>query len=411
MNKTRSVLSLSLLLVGIWQNAQAENWPAWRGPRGDGSSAEKSAPTKWSGTENVVWKTELPGLGHSSAIVWGDRVFTCTAILDKQERALLCLDRKTGKILWQQTVLTSPLEKKHPENSYASCTPATDGERVYVTFLDIEQVAVAAHDFTGKQLWLVRTGEFQNDHGFSASPVLWEDKVIVSAQSKKGNFLVALNKADGTIAWKTELDNPSNSFGQPYVRVMNGRAQIILCGDKAVKSFDPKDGKLLWRVENQATDSVVTPVFNEKAGLLLTSSSWPKKELKAIKPDGQGDVTTTKVVWSNTSGAPYVPSPISCGDYFMTIADAGKEIYCFTAATGEVLWREKFSLPHASPVAIGDLVYLSSDEGVTRVVRPGAKYDLVAENTLGEKCFGSIAISEGQIFLRAEKNLYCIGAK
>ena len=403
------LLAASLLLAGLTPRVSAENWPAWRGPRGDGTSLETSAPTEWSATRNVAWKTVIPGAGHSSPIVWEDRVFTATAMPENKERALLCLDRRTGQILWRKAVLTADLENKSGENSFASCTPATDGERVYVAFLDIKQVVVAAFDLSGKQLWLVRPGEFQNDHGFSSSPILYQDKVILAAQGKQGNFLVALSRADGHTLWKNALDNPSNSFGQPLARLLAGRPQVILYGDKAVTSFNPQDGARLWFVESPSTDFVITPVFNEQAGLLLSTSSWPKKELQAIKPDGQGDVTQTKIVWKNAPGAPYVPSPIAIDRFFLTVSEAGNEIYCFEAATGQVLWHEPFGHCHASPVSAGGLVYLLNDKGVTQVIKPGEKYELVASNDLGEKCYASPAVSRGQIFLRGFTSLYCIG--
>ena len=154
---------------------------------------------------------------------------------------------------------------------------------------------------------------------------------------------------------------------------------------------------------------MITPVFSEQAGLLLTTSSWPKKELQAIKPDGQGDVTETKIVWRSVPGAPYVPSPIAVDRFFLTVADAGNEIYCFEAATGQILWHEPFGHSHASPVSAGGLVYFLNDKGVTQVIKPGEKYQLVASNDLGEKCFASPALSRGQIFLRGATNLYCIG--
>jgi hypothetical protein len=402
-------LATFLLLAGLTPRVTAENWPAWRGPRGDGTSLEANAPTEWSVTRNIVWKTAVPGAGHSSPVVWDDRIFTATAIPEKKERVLCCFDRRTGQILWRQTVLTADLENKGGENSFASCTPATDGERVYVAFLDVKQVVVAAFGFSGKQLWLVRPGEFQNDHGFASSPVLYQDKVILSAQGKQGNFLVALSRLDGHTLWKNVLDHPSNSFGQPLARVLAGRPQIILCGDKAVTSFNPQDGARVWFVENPSTDSVITPVLSEQAGLLLTTSSWPKKELQAIKPDGQGDVTQTKIVWRSVPGAPYVPSPIAIDRFFLTVSDAGNEIYCFEAATGQILWHEPFGHSHASPVSVGGLVYFLNDKGVTQIIKPGDKYELVASNDLGEKCFASPAVSRGQIFLRGATNLYCIG--
>ncbi|MFI5379045.1 MAG: PQQ-binding-like beta-propeller repeat protein [Tepidisphaerales bacterium] len=409
MRYLRTIPVLCLVLSGWIHNVAAEDWPAWRGPRGDGTSGETSIPIHWDAGQNVIWKTAIPGAGHSSPIVWGDRVFTTTAIPDRQERVLLCLDRKTGQILWRQTVLTAPLESKQTENSYASGTPATDGERVYVAFLDSKQVVVAAHDLDGRQLWLVRPGAFQNDHGFSSSPVLYEDKVLLSAESKQGNFLVALSRTDGHTIWKTQLDNPSNSFGQPLVRTLAGRPQLVLYGNKAASSYDPKDGSRIWYAEHTSTDYVITPVFNEKAGLLLACTSWPRKELMAIKPDGQGNVTSTKIVWRGQAGAPYVPSPIAVGDYFLTISDAGSEIHCFEAAGGRILWHEPFGHSHASPVSAGGLAYFLNDKGVMNVIRPADKYELVATNDLGEKCFASPAISGGRIFVRSHQSMFCIG--
>ena len=288
-------------------------------------------------------------------------------------------------------------------------TPATDGERVYVAFLEIKQVVVAAFDLNGKPLWLVRPGEFQNDHAFSSSPILYDDKVILSAQGKKGNFLVALSRVDGHTIWKDTLENPSNSFGQPLARVLAGRPQLVLCGDKAVTSFNPADGQRLWFVQNASTDFVITPVFSEQAGLLLSSSSWPKRELQAIQPDGSGDVTQTKIIWKSVAGAPYVSSPIAVDRFFLTVAEAGNEIDCFEAATGAILWHKPFGHAHASPVSAGGLVYFLNDRGVTQVIKPGKEYELVASNDLGEKCFASPALSGGRIFLRSATNLYCIG--
>lgn len=410
MQHTCLFLAASLSLALLPQPASAENWPAWRGPRGDGTSLEASAPTEWSATRNIVWKTAIPGAGHSSPIVWEDRVFTATAVPEKKQRDLVCLDRRSGQILWQQTVFTAELENKSGENSYASCTPATDGERLYVAFLDVKQVVVAALDLKGKLLWLVRPGEFQNDHGFSSSPVLYDGKVILSAQGKQGNFLVALSPMDGHTLWKKALDNPSNSFGQPLARVLAGRPQIILCGDKTVSSFNPQDGARSWFVESPNTDFVITPVFNEQAGLLLTTSSWPKRELQAIKPDGEGDVTDSKIVWRSVQGPPYVPSPIALGPYFLTQSEVGNEIYCFEAATGKILWHEPFGHSHASPVSVGGLAYFVNDKGVTQVIKPGEKYELVASNDLNDKCYASPAVSHGQLFLRGSSSLYCIGA-
>jgi outer membrane protein assembly factor BamB len=391
--------------------AHAENWPCWRGPRGDGTSLENNIPTQWSSTQNIVWKKAVPGEGHSSPIIWDNRIFLTTALKESQERVLLCFDRKAGAVLWQQTVVRAPLEAKNNENSYASATPASDGEKVYVTFLDGNEVLVAAYDFSGKERWLVRPGGFKSQWGFSHTPVLFEDKVIVVCHSKGENFIVALSKADGQTVWKTPCENPTQSYSPPLIREMSGRVQMVTPGDKAVTSYDPRTGKMLWVVDGLADDSVITPVYHEKAGLVLSCTSWPSKVLLAIQPDGQGNVTSSKVVWRTSEGAPYVPSPIAVGQWFFTSSYSGKAAHCSEAATGKILWKEPMGLHHASPVSANGLVYFLNDDGVMHVVKAGPKFELVARNELGEKTYASPALSGAQMFLRSFKHLYCIGTQ
>ncbi|HPC62916.1 MAG TPA: PQQ-binding-like beta-propeller repeat protein [Verrucomicrobiota bacterium] len=264
----------------------AENWPCWRGPRGDGSSLESGVPTFWNAHSNIAWKVAVPGEGHSSPIVWGRRLFLTSALKETQQRLLLGFDRDTGRLLWQQTVVTAPLEAKNAENSYASATPATDGENVYVTFLDRKEVVVAAYDFEGRQRWLARPGEFYSQWGFSHNPNLFEDKVIVVCDSKGENFIAALDRATGRTVWKVQRDNPSQSYSPPLIRELAGRPQMVVAGNKTVTSYDPRTGKLLWVVEAPASDSVATPTFNEKAGLVLSCTSWPKRALLPSNPTG-----------------------------------------------------------------------------------------------------------------------------
>jgi len=398
------------LAFSAFASAASENWPAWRGPRGDGTSTETAPPTRWSATENVAWKVAIPGEGHSSPILWEDRIFLTTALSGTQERVLLCLNRQTGATLWQKTALKAPLEPKHQENSYASATPATDGQKVFVTFLDRDEVVVAAYDFSGQQLWLTRPGRHQSQWGFCHPPVLFEDKILLSCYSRGENFVAALRQADGATVWKTLGAPPTQSYSPPLVRTFAGRAQMIVPGNAAITSYDPRTGKVLWTVDGLPTDHVMTPVYNEKADLILSTSSWPARQFLAVKPDGEGVVTSTKVVWKNAAGAPYVPSPIAVDDWFFSSSFADKALYCYEAATGKVLWKELGAgLHHASPVSAAGLVYFQNDAGVTRVFRAGATYTEVARNELGEKVYASPAFKDGQIFLRSFQHLYCIG--
>ncbi len=388
--------------------ALAEDWPCWRGPRGDGTSLETGVPVRWSGSDNIAWKVEIPGAGHASPIVCQDRIFLVTCREDTGDRLLLCLDRSTGKTLWQQTVLRAALEDKHHLNSYASSTPATDGKLVYVSFLDGQSMVVAAYELDGTRRWLVRPGEFHSRHGYCSSPVLFEDKVIVNGDHDGDGYLVALDRGDGKTIWKTDRENKTRSYCTPLVRQIDGRPHLVLSGSKSVASYDPRDGSRYWIIDGPTEQFVASMVYN--GDLLFMTAGFPDHHILAIRPNGHGNVTDTHIAWRTTENTSYVPSPIVAGKYFLVVSDGGIAS-CFQAKTGERLWKERIGRRYsASLVSAGGLVYFLSDDGVTTVVRPGPKFDKIAENDLGEACIASPAISGGQIFQRAEKHLYCIGA-
>jgi outer membrane protein assembly factor BamB len=389
---------------------RAENWPCWRGPRLDGTSLEKNISTHWSANSNVLWKVPLPGIGHASPIVWEEKIFTVSCLPDSEERILVCLDRKSGKVLWQKTVVKSPLERKHALNSHASSTPATDGSLVYVAFLDRKEMLVAAYDFAGQQKWLARPGPFSSMHGFCSSPVLFKDKVIVNGDHDGDSYLVALSRRDGHTLWKTPRQNHTRSYCVPIIRELDGRTQMILSGDKCVASYDPNNGSRHWLIDGPTEQFVASIVYNEKAGLLFMTGGFPDHHILAIKPDGRGNITKSdKIVWRTNKGVSYVPSPISAGDYFLVVSDSGVA-HCFGAATGQLVWQERLGEHHASLVSAGGLVYFLNDAGAMNVVKPGPEFVRIARNELGETTFASPAISQGQLFIRGDKHLYCIAA-
>jgi hypothetical protein len=402
---------LGVLWILGWACAgstRAENWPGWRGPRGDGTSREQGVPTEWSGTKDVAWKIALPGTGHASPIVWGDRVFIASCLLEQKQRVLACYDRVTGRELWQQLVLESPLERKHQLNSFASSTPVTDGELVYVTFLDRSEMVVAAYDFSGAQKWLVRPGAFSSVHGYCSCPIVFEDKLIVNGDHDGDSYLVALERATGKTVWKTPREHRTRSYSTPIIREIDGRQQMMLSGSKSVASYDPRDGSRHWVIDGPTEQFVASVVYNGK--YLFLTAGFPEYHLLAVRPEGRGNITGTHIAWRTQKGASYVPSPIAEGDYFLVISDGGIAS-CFEAETGNRLWMERLGPAHysASLVSAGGLVYFLADDGTTTVVRPGPKLDVTATNELGEACFASPAISQGQLFLRGEKHLYCIG--
>jgi hypothetical protein len=405
--KLHSIATAGLACVLLAGSAVAENWPCWRGPRGDGTSLEQNVPVEWSGTENVAWKVAVPGTGHASPIVWGDRIFLTSCQEEAKQRLLVCFDRRTGEKLWQVVVLESPLEHKHQLNSFASSTPATDGTRVYCTFLDRNEMVVAAYNFDGRQLWLKRPGKFSSVHGYCSSPVLFENRVIVNGDHDGDAYLVALDNADGHTLWKTPRENKTRSYSTPIIREIDGRTQMILSGNKCVASFDPRSGERHWIIDGPTEQFVASVVYNGR--LLFLTAGFPDLHMLAIRPDGHGNVTGTHIAWRTSKGASYVPSPIAAGDYFLVVADGGIAT-CFDADNGTTRWTQRMG-PHfsASLVSAAGLVYFLADDGTTSVVRPGDKFDRVAENKLGEYCYASPAISQGQIFLRGEKHLYAIG--
>jgi outer membrane protein assembly factor BamB len=390
-----------LLLLFLFANAlHAENWPCWRGPRLDGTSLETNSPVHWSASSNVVWKTSLPGVGHASPIVWQDRVFTVTAVPDQEARKLLCLDRADGKTVWQKTVLTAPLEGKHKLNSHASSTPATDGELVYAAFLDRKEMLVAAYDFSGNQKWAVRPGPFTSMHGFCSSPILFKDKLIVNGDHDGDSYIVALDRVTGKTVWKTPRKNKTRSYCVPLIREMDNRTQMVLSGDKSVASYDPNTGTLHWLIDGPTEQFVASPVYNQKSDLLFITGGYPEHHILALTPKG-------KIVWRTNRGTAYVPSPISVEDFFFVVSDSGVA-HCFEAATGKIMWNERMGEHHASLVTANGLVYFLNDDGVMNVVRADREFSPLARNDLGERTFASPAISDGQLFIRSEKHLFCI---
>jgi hypothetical protein len=399
--------------------AQTENWPGWRGPRGDGTSLEADVPAKWNGAtgENIAWKTEIPGSGHSSPIVWEDRVLVVTCLENKSERTLLCLDRTTGKILWQKPVLSAPLEKKHSLNSFASGTPATDGKRIYVSFLAPDfasesertpgDMVVAAYDFDASEQWLVKPGRFASTHGFCSSPVLFEDKLIVNGDHDGDSYIVALAKETGREIWRTARENKTRSYVTPIIREIDGRTQMLLSGSKCVTSYDPRTGEQHWQMDGPTEQFVASLVYD--GSLVYLTAGFPERHILAIKPSGRGRVGDEQIAWRTTKNCSYVPSPVLCGEHLVVAADNGIAS-CYHAQSGELLWTERLGKHYsASLVTAGGLVYLLADDGEMKIVRPGPKLDVVAENLLGEYCYASPAISQGQLLVRGEKHLFCIG--
>lgn len=417
-------LLLCLAASVVATPTRAEDWPAWRGPRGDGTSLESNIPTKWGPADNIAWKTPIPGKGHSSPSIWGDRVFLTSCLEKDGKHYLFCLDRKNGKILWQQEQDHKIQKAIHKLNSHASSTAATDGKYVFVTFHDAPHFVVCCYDFDGKLIWKKSPGDFYSKHGFCSTPLLYKDMVILNGDqdSPKGqyftgpkgetkaydSYLVALDKATGAERWRTSRPHNIRSYTPPVLFDIAGKKQVVFSGSQNVASYDPDTGKLIWIVDNGPTEQFVSSlVYGD--GLLFMTYGFPKLGYAAIRPDGQGDVSKSHMVYNVERDGGYVPSPIYHNKHFFFVNDNGLAS-CVDSQTGKSIWKERISKhSSASPVLADGNLYFIDDLGVTNVLKAGPKFEVVQKNELGEECYASPAISRGQLFLRGVNHLFCIG--
>jgi len=386
--------------------ALGSDWPSWRGPGGIGVSDEP-APTRWSQEENIAWAFKDPGLGHSSPIVWKDALFLTTAA--GESRLLIRLDTATGGEVWQRVVLRAPLEKKHQKNSFASSTPATDGERVYTSFLDGEKVVVTAFDFSGKEAWRISPGEFHSIHGFSSTPVVFKDLVLLNCDQDAYAYLIALDRRTGETRWKTERENKVRSYCTPTVFTVDGKPQMVLSGSKTIAAYSPLDGRRLWICDGPTEQCVASLVYGK--GLIFVTGGFPDREFLAIDPTGSGDVTRTHIRWRANRGVSYVPSPLYFDGCFYIVSDTGV-LSALDALTGEYKnqkrLRGNFS---ASLIYAGGCIYSFSEEGDVFILRARPGLETVSEIPMGDPIYATPAVSEGQIYLRTWKKLYAIGRK
>lgn len=403
--KRGAVAACSFILLA--EAASADNWPQWRGPRSQGTSTETRLPVTWSGTENVRWKTALPGPGHSSPITWGNRIFLTAYKREGSKLLTLAIDKATGKIVWEREVAARQIEQMHPTNAPASPTPATDGKYVYVYF---GSFGLVCYDFDGKKIWEKPLGPFPNEWGSASSPVLHGNALILNCDTDAEDFLLALNKTTGDTLWRTSRSNVNRSWSVPVVWNASGTDEIVISGSGRVKAYDARDGKELWTVEGLTTWVTPTPVIAH--GMLYVASNGPGGNvIMAIRPGGRGNVTSTHVAWRYDRSAPYSSSPVIAGDYLYAVKNGGV-MTCLNARTGEVAWQQRIPAGgeyYASLLAADGKVYALSEEGKATVVAAKPAYELLGTNNMGERCMASPAISDGQIFIRSDNTLFCIG--
>lgn len=394
----------------------SENWPAWRGPRGDGTSGETGIPLAWSTNENIAWKTPLVIKGHSSPIVWGGTVFVTGCDENTRERVVEAYDLATGKRSWRQVCLVADLERKHPENSFASATPATDGERVFASFMAFPRVHLFCYSTSGVLLWKASPGPLLSKHGFCSSPVLFKDTVILNCDQDGDGYLVAYDKATGKERWRVARPNNTRSYCTPFFFPdpdRPGKTQMVLSGSKCVTSYDADSGELLW-LHQGPTEQYVASLVRGKDGILFLSTGFPEFHLMGLRPGGRGTIARNQVAWhiphseNGPRGAAYVPSPVAYKDWFYVVSDVGY-LGCVEATTGKRLWLEKLGRHnHASPTLVGDRIYIPDDSGITWIVKAGPSFEVLAKNDLREPIFASPAISRGNLILRSRDHLWCV---
>ena len=424
------------------------SWPSFRGPFASGIAEEQSLPDKWDPKtgENILWRTPIPGLAHSSPIVWGDRVFVTTAVssdpkatfrpglygdgdasMDRSQHRwmLYSIDKKTGKIIWERLAYQGePKEKRHIKSTYANSTPATDG-RIIVTWFGSE--GVYAYDFKGNLLWKIDLGRLDLgaydvpgvEWGPASSPIIWNDLVILQVDTQADSFLLALNAATGETVWKTDRQELP-SWGTPTVATTSTGPQLVTNASNYIRGYDPKTGRELWRLGGSSKITAPTPVFSDDL-IVVVSGRGPERPVFVVRPNARGDITLSDgkkssdaIVWSMTGRGSYMPSPLVYNGTLYILNNNGL-FDAYNLKTGTEVYRQR--LPDvgsgfsASPVAADGKIYLSSEDGEILVIAAGEKFTQVATNSMGELLMATPALSDGVMYVRSSQSLFAIGRK
>lgn len=435
--------------VGGVPAPRGTDWPQFRGAGAAGVADGAKLPDAWDGGSGtgVVWKTRLPGLAHSSPIVWGEQVFVTTAISSRSDASfqpglygagtasedvtehrwqLMSLDRRTGRVDWERTAYTgTPKEKRHIKATYANATPATDGRHVAAFF---GSQGLYVYDIAGTLLWArdlgrIDAGAYDDpsyEWGNASSPIIWNDLVIVQCDQQKGSFLIALRLSNGEVAWKTPRDEqPSWSTPNVFPGAGPEAAELVTNAPKFIRGYDPRTGKELWRLGRSSNITAPTPVF-EDGLIVVMSGRRPNAPIFVLKPGARGDITLPEgassggsVVWTRLNAGSYMPTPIVYGGLLYVLKNQGI-LSCYDLRTGAVRYEER--LPgvtsgfSASPVAADGKLYLSSEDGEVLVVKAGPAFALLARNPMGQALMATPAISGGMLLVRGERELVAIGS-
>lgn len=422
--KSAMILCVCSLFVFAQAWAQEfENWAQFRGPNGQGVSKATRLPVSWSENENIVWKTDIPGEGWSSPVVWNDHVFLTTTTGEGKNCHVIALNRQTGKILWDKIVFTQQANQhRHDMNSYATPTPVTDGKAVYAVF---SGGSFAALDFAGDILWINSDLDFYSHHGMGASPILYNDLLLLPVNSSNKeepktlgwtepwdkSYLLALDKKNGKERWRGSRGMSRIAHATPAIMKVNGKDQIISPAGDVIQGFDPTDGKLIWTVASSGEPCVPSAVIGDG---LVYSSATNREPIRAVRPDGQGDCTDTHIVWEQKGYTPMMSSYLYVKPYLYTCSD-GSNLCCLNAETGELMWRQQLRIGalNPSPVYADGKIYVLSEQGTTVVLKPSGQpntpAEILAKNELNELCRASIAVAGERLIIRSANQLWCVG--
>ncbi|MFN9372627.1 MAG: PQQ-binding-like beta-propeller repeat protein [Planctomycetaceae bacterium] len=402
-----------VLILGILSpSARGEDWLEFRGPGGQGHASAAGLPESWSETENLVWKQAIPGKGWSSPVVVGGQVYLTTAVPEgdedppAQSLRVVCLDEASGRLEWSQELFQQPAgQRVHPKNSHASATPISDGKRLYVHF---GTWGTACLERDGTVVWKTTALKYQPVHGNGGSPVLFEDLLILNCDGADAQFVVALDRRDGTEKWRYNRSlEPVKGFAfcTPLLVEVEGQTQVISSGADAVVGLVPQTGEEIWRVRYKGGYSVVPrPVAGQ--GMVFVCTGYDSPTLLAIRLAGaRGDVTDSHLAWKLTKRVPLNPSPLLINDLLYLVSDDGV-MSCVEAGSGESVWQQRIGGAYSSsPTWADGRIYVQSEAGETLVIEPGREFREVARSQVGERTFASYAVAGGAIYLRTESNL------
>jgi len=407
--------TLTLLGMLVQSALAGENWPEFRGPTADGQSDSTGLPVSWSESENILWSTPILGRAHSSPVVWKGRIWLTSASEDGKQLFAVCVDGRTGQIIHEFKLfdVAEPREI-HKFNTYSSPTPAIEDGRVYLSWGSYGLACLDSD--TADIVWVRRDLECNHYRGPGSSPIFFENLLIQHYDGFDFQYVIALDRATGDTVWRTDRPRDfettngdyKKAYATPIVIEAAGRLQLISPTSKGTFAYDPRTGEELWRVRYNGFSTACRPLFSH--GLIYVSTGFSKAELLAIRPDGQGDVTDTRIVWSEPKVMPSKPSPLMIGDALYVISDQGVAT-CLNALTGEQIWQARVGGNYsASPLAAGGKIYFFSEDGKTTVIAADDEYTVLAENALGDGFMASPAVMGDTLILRSRSRLYAIQA-